>query len=472
MSAGAETDDPPHVRFFASHESEVRSYCRHLPALLSTAKGACIVDAGGESYVDLLSACGALNYGHNHSHLKAAAVEYLLADGLSAGLDFHTEAKLRFMTKFEELILAPRGYDFRMQFPGPTGTNCVEAAIKLARKVTGRSNVVAFSNAFHGVSMGSLAATGAASCRQPVRPQLSGIVRLPFDGYFGAGLEDILRFENMAMDPSGGVDPIAAFIVETVQGEGGLNVATSGWLVGVAAVAKRLGALLIIDEIQTGCGRTGPFFSFERAGVVPDIVCLAKSISGYGFPMSLMLLRAEHDLWSPGEHNGTFRGNSIAFVTAAAALDLWTDDFMEGIRQRSEMLAEWCASTSARYPGRITAKGLGMLRGVRFSDPSLAARAAELAVRDRIVIECCGPRDEVLKVMAPLNIPIDLFASTLRRLGRIVDQAMEPDESELPRLERNDAALDPHNDCGDPVAGPELLHGVADMELDGLLRDA
>ncbi|MGY2811955.1 diaminobutyrate--2-oxoglutarate transaminase [Bradyrhizobium sp. USDA 4506] len=471
MKPKATFSDSDHVGFFADHESKVRSYCRRLPALLASARGAVIRDSSGNDYVDLLSACGSLNYGHNHPQLRSAAVNYLLSDGLAAGLDFHTEAKLDFMSKFEERILAPRRLRYVMQFPGPTGTNCVEAAIKLARKTTGKSNIVAFTNAFHGVSMGSLAATGSSSCRAAARGLLGGVTRLPYDGYCGAGLDDITRFERMAADPSGGVEPVAAIVVETVQGEGGLNVASIEWLGGLATVAKRLGALLIVDEIQTGCGRTGPFFSFERAGIQPDIVCLAKSIAGYGFPMSLLLLRPEHDVWSPGEHNGTFRGNSLAFVTAAAALDLWTGEFIDGIEARSRLLADWCRSMVARYCGRVSAKGIGMMRGLRFSDCSDAVRVAEHAARERIVIECCGPRDEVLKIMAPLNIEIDLFSSTLERLARIIDSVLGSNEAVL-RLERNDAVSDPHDHCGDAIAGPELPHAVANVELHSLLGDA
>ncbi|MBR1225195.1 diaminobutyrate--2-oxoglutarate transaminase [Bradyrhizobium sp. AUGA SZCCT0176] len=471
MSAERPLAGCDHRDFFAEHESQVRAYCRHLPALLKTARGAIITDAEGDTYVDMLSACGALNYGHNHPHLRCAAVDYLLSDGISAGLDFHTEVKLRFMSKFEETILTPRGLRYRMQFPGPTGTNCVEAAIKLARKATGRSSVVAFTNAFHGVSMGSLAATGSASCRASARGLLGGVIRLPYDGYSGAGLAEIARFERMAMDPSGGIEPVAAFLVETVQGEGGLNVASTEWLTGLASAAKRMGALLIVDEVQTGCGRTGPFFSFERAGIVPDIVCLAKSIGGYGLPMSLLLMRPKYDVWSPGEHNGTFRGNSLAFATAAAALDLWTNDFAEGIDRRARVLTEWCHSLSVQHPGRLTAKGLGMMQGLKFVDPSHAARTARLAALDRIVIECCGPHDEVLKIMAPLNIEVELFASTLKRLGHLIDASLGSDEA-VPLLERHDAVLDPHDHGSNAIAGPELLHGVADMEFDRLLGDA
>ncbi|MGY4512125.1 diaminobutyrate--2-oxoglutarate transaminase [Bradyrhizobium sp. USDA 3650] len=458
-----------HVAFFAENESSVRYYCRRLPALLSSASGATILDAAGRSYIDLMSACGALNYGHNHPHLKKAAIDYITADGLSAALDFHTEAKLRFMSSFRDKILAPRGLSYRMQFTGPTGANCVEAAIKLARKVTGRHGIAAFTNAFHGVSSGALAATGSRVARSSGGRTLDPVVRLPFEGYCGAGSRDLSRFEAMVVDASGGIDPVAAIVVEVVQGEGGLNVASPRWLAALSETAKRIGALLIVDEIQTGCGRTGSFFAFERAGIVPDMVCLAKSIGGYGYPMSLLLLKPELDVWAPGEHNGTFRGNSIAFATGAAALDLWDDDFVDGVRTRSDSLRLWCVGLAAEYPEHLRHKGLGMMQGVQFAAAEHAAEVADRAVAAGILVECCGPNDEVLKVMAPLNIELDLFQKALAVLRTIVVSVIEVTVS--PPLQRDEPVSDSHDHGGDPVAGTEFPHRVPHMEFDGFLGD-
>ncbi|WP_271609773.1 MULTISPECIES: diaminobutyrate--2-oxoglutarate transaminase [unclassified Bradyrhizobium] len=460
-----------HVAFFEYAESEVRAYCRKLPALLKSAKGAVMTDVEGRTYIDLMSACGALNYGHNHPAMKAAALDHLQRDEIAAGLDFHTEAKYRFLRCLHDRILSPRKLNYKAQFTGPTGANSIEAAIKLARKATGRENIVAFTNAFHGVSLGALSATASATVRKSGRGLLSGVVRLPYDGYCGAGVSDLTRFETMALDPSGGIDPIAAFLVETVQGEGGLNVASNRWLVELARIARKLGAVLIVDDIQAGCGRTGPFFSFERAGIVPDMVCLAKSISGSGFPMSLLLIRPDLDVWSPGEHNGTFRGNSIAFATARAALELWTDDFRSGVHERDIILASWCGSLEQEFAGQMRSKGIGMMRGLQFARPDDALEIAERASRSGIVIECCGPRDEVLKVMAPINIELSLFRSTLCTLAVIIRAVLDREQPLPDRLERDEAVLDAHDHGGYAIARPELSHRVADMEFHGLLRD-
>jgi diaminobutyrate-2-oxoglutarate transaminase len=326
---------------FNSHESNVRYYCRRMPRVFARARNALVWDEDGREFIDFLSACGSLNYGHNHPRLKSRLLEYLAKDGIVNSLDLHTQAKENFIRTFRRVVLEPHGLDYRLQFTGPTGTNAVEAALKLARKATGRRTVAAFTNGFHGVSLGALAATGNAAARKAASGLLDGVVRLPFEGYRGAGIAELDRFEAMVIDPSGGIEPPAAFIVETVQGEGGLNVASAQWMRRLAALAEKLGALLIVDDIQAGCGRTGRFFSFERAGIVPDIVCLSKSLSGIGLPMALLLLRPDRDVWNPGEHNGTFRGNNLAFVAAAEALELWTDpSFTEPLAAHTRIIHE------------------------------------------------------------------------------------------------------------------------------------
>ncbi len=250
-------------------------------------------------------------------------------------------------------------------------------------------------------------------------------MRLPFEGYRGAGTEELERFAAMVSDPSGGIDPVAAIIVETVQGEGGLNVASDDWLRRLRQIATDLGALLIVDDVQAGCGRTGRFFSFERSGIAPDLVCLSKSISGMGLPMALLLVAPQFDTWLPGEHNGTFRGNSLAFVAAAEAVSSFTDpEFGVGVSVRSATLDRWLRKTAAAFPQAIVrTKGIGMMAGLQFWDPAFAAAAAMGARERRILIETCGPNDEVLKIFAPLNIDIDQFEAGLRRLRESIEVA-------------------------------------------------
>ncbi len=217
-----------------------------------------------------------------------------------------TTAKRRFLETFQNLVLRPRDLPYKVMFPGPTGTNAVESALKLARKVKGRESIVSFTNAFHGMSLGSLAVTGNAFKRAGAGIPLVHGTPMPFDNYFDGTVEDFLWFERLLEDQGSGLNKPAAVIVETVQGEGGINVARAEWLRALSELCQRQDMLLIVDDIQMGCGRTGAFFSFEEAGITPDIVTVSKSISGYGMPMALALFKPELDVWEPGEHNGTF----------------------------------------------------------------------------------------------------------------------------------------------------------------------
>ena len=385
-------------------ESQVRSYCRAFPAIFVSAQGATITDDRGRDYLDFFAGAGALNYGHNDPVLKARLIEYIGANGIAHGLDMSTQAKARFLDALDRYILAPRGLDYRVMFPGPTGTNAVEAALKLARKVTGRTNVVAFTNAFHGMTIGSLAATGNGAKRSGAAVPLSHVSHLPFDGYFGPDVDTAEYIEAMLGDPGSGIDPPAAILVETVQAEGGINVASSTWLRDLQRVARRHGALLIVDDIQAGCGRTGDFFSFERAGIVPDIVCLSKSLSGFGLPLSVVLLNPEIDQWAPGEHNGTFRGNNHAFVTAAAALESYWNDasFEVELKKGASLLRDLVVQLAEEFEGEF--RGRGFILGIAFKDEDLAGRVSQLAFERRVIMETSGGRDEVLKFLPPLTM--------------------------------------------------------------------
>jgi diaminobutyrate-2-oxoglutarate transaminase len=390
---------------FLRRESEVRSYCRSFPTVLKTAAGSWITAEDGTRYLDFFSGAGALNYGHNHPVIIKEIQDYLSSGGILHSLDLHTSAKRDFIERFEAVILRPRNLDYRIQFTGPTGTNAVEAALKLARKVTGRPNVAAFTRAFHGVSLGSLAATASPGNRAAAGVPLSLTTRFPYCDYLGKGIDTIPYIEAM-LELGSGVDLPAAFIVETVQGEGGLNVATIDWLKKLATLARAKGILLIVDDIQAGCGRTGSFLSFERAQIVPDFVCLSKSISGCGIPMSLLLIKPEFDQWKPGEHNGTFRGNNLAFVAGTAALDFWTrPDFPDSICRKSKVIQDRLQSIVRRFaPSTTQVVGMGFLQGICWDDPTIATAVSQEAFKRGVILECCGPRDEVLKLLPPLTI--------------------------------------------------------------------
>jgi diaminobutyrate-2-oxoglutarate transaminase len=404
LTATATTAPLPTV--FDELESEVRSYCRSWPALFDQAIGSRVQDADGRSWLDFFAGAGALNYGHNNPRLKRALLDYLERDGITHSLDMSTVAKQRFLETFDEVVLKPRGLDYKVQFPGPTGANSVESALKLARKITGREAVVGFTNAFHGMTLGALAVTGNSMKRAGAGIPLVHATPMPYDNYLGGRTPDFLWFETLLQDSGSGLNKPAAVIVETVQGEGGVNVARPEWLRALAELCARHDILLIVDDVQMGCGRTGPFFSFEAAGITPDIVCLSKSIGGYGLPMSLTLFRRELDVWAPGEHNGTFRGNNPAFITATAALDYWRDDALEkSTRVHGERIASELADLAAQYADLgAQHRGLGLIHGLSFDDPDMAGRVAGEAFERGLLVETSGPQGEVLKLMPALTV--------------------------------------------------------------------
>lgn len=434
MTQSIETND---TRTFERLESNVRSYCRSFPTVFQTASGHTLVDERGRGYTDFFAGAGALNYGHNPAPLKEALLEYLTSDGVTHSLDLYTSAKRRFLDQLEQVVLAPRGLEYRVMFPGPTGTNAVESALKLARKVTGRTEVVSFTNGFHGMTLGSLSVTGNQGKRNGAHVPLTHATAMPFDGYLGEGVDTLDLFENMLRDRSSGLDTPAAVILETVQAEGGVNVARIEWLRRLERVCREHGILTIVDDIQVGCGRTGPFFSFERAGLTPDIVTLSKSLSGYGTPLSVVLIRPDLDAWAPGEHNGTFRGHNLAFVTAAAALEhYWaSDELTADVGRKAQLIARGLDRIVSEHPQLITERrGLGMIQGIVFTDPKLASAASKAAFERGLIIETAGSQDEVLKVLPPLTIDEAALANGLDIVSNAVAHAV--DRAEAGRISR------------------------------------
>ena len=413
------------MNVFNRLESEVRSYCRSFPTIFTKSQGATLYDEAGRQYIDFFAGAGALNYGHNNPILKNRLIEYLHRDGVVHSLDMFTDAKRDLLDAIESQILEPRGMDYRVMFPGPTGTNAVEAALKLARKVTGRANVIAFTNAFHGMTLGSLALTGNASKRAGAGVALNNTTHVPFCGYFGVETDTIDVLTSYLSDGSSGIEDPAALIVETVQAEGGVNVASREWLIRLEKVARQFGALLIVDDIQVGCGRTGPFFSFETSGISPDIICLSKSFSGYGLPLAVTLIKPEFDQWTPGEHNGTFRGHNPAFVTATAALETyWNDDALsQKVQSNAKQIRDALTAITDRVSGEV--RGRGMISGVEFSDKKFASRVSQAAFKRGLIVETSGPQNEVIKVLPPLTIDEPKLTQGLEILDSAVCDALK-----------------------------------------------
>lgn len=408
MTDLAALDNPTKV--FETRESAVRSYCRVFPALLASAQGTTMVASDGTEYTDFFSGAGALNYGHNHDHIKRQVVEYLAGDGLLHALDFHTAAKREFLERFGREILEPRDLPHRVQFCGSTGTDAVEAALKLARKHTGRSKVIAFSGAYHGVSRGSLAATADLSLRKVAGVALDEVTFLPFPVGPRGPFPTMALLEQYLTDDLSGVELPAAVILEVVQMEGGVYRIPDADLRLLRELCDRYGMVLIVDEIQAGCGRTGDFFSFEQAGIVPDLITVSKSISGLGLPMSLLLIREGVDSWEAGDHPGTFRGNQLAFVAACAALDLWqSPSFLSKARSGAELLRTfWQDNPLQGVEVRCEGHAIGIdltAVGGREAASAVVAWCFERG----LIVESTGRDKAVLKLLPPLTMDLDVL---------------------------------------------------------------
>ncbi|RWM48002.1 MAG: diaminobutyrate--2-oxoglutarate transaminase [Mesorhizobium sp.] len=418
------------MQAFEALESNVRLYSRSFPSFFSQARGSIMLTQDGRKVIDFLSGAGALNYGHNNDEIKAALTEYLASDAVVHGLDMATPAKLEFMETFSSVILRERGLKYRFQFTGPTGANAIEAALKLSRKVTGRQNIISFTNGYHGLSLGAVAVTGNRYHREASGVPLSSATFMPYDGYLGAAVDTAEYIRKVLLDKSSGIDSPAAILVESVQGEGGINVARKEWLKAIQGTAKDTGALFIVDDVQMGCGRTGDFFSFEFAGLSPDIVVLSKSLSGYGLPLSVLLIKEEIDAWQPGEHTGTFRGNNLALVSATAAINIyWRDQtFSQSVQHLGDLLRRRLEAISLKHGNSFAVRGRGMALGFDCQMAEVAEATTRRAFEKGLIVERCGPVDQVIKFLPALSIDsktlsqgLDIFeeslAETLKQAG-------------------------------------------------------
>ena len=397
---------------FEKTESQVRSYCRKYPVEFDKAKNAELFSVEGERYIDFLAVAGSMNYGHNNPEIKAKIVEYLSEDNIINALDMYTAAKEEFLRTFEEKILEPRNLNYKVMCCGPTGTNANEAALKLARKNTGRMNVIAFSGAFHGMTLGSLAMTTDRTSREGASLPLTNVTFVPYDGT----LDSIAYLKWLLEDDHSGVEKPAAIFLETLQAEGGINVASVEWLQEVRRICTENDILMVCDDIQVGIGRTGTFFSFERAGIQPDMVVLSKSISGFGMPMALLLIRPDLDIFRPAEHNGTFRGNQLSFIGGTAGINYFIEHHLdEEVRRKGAIVEKFIQEEIMPLDSRLSYRGMGLMWGIDFGavNPALALEAVHEAFDRHLICEVAGRKDGVLKLMPPLTIEEEVLKEGL-----------------------------------------------------------
>ncbi|WP_370260793.1 aspartate aminotransferase family protein [Limnobacter sp.] len=421
------------MHVFEQRESDVRGYSRTYPVVFDKAYNARQTTEDGREFIDFFAGAGVLNFGHNNARIQQAVVEYIQSNGVTHSLDMATVAKRQFIEAFDRVVLKPRNMVHKLQFMGPTGTNAVEAALKIARRATGRQQVVAFSHGFHGMTLGSLACTANAYFRgasgvplQHVTHQAFGC-ETPCRGCtLGCGQPSLDRMRALYTDTSSGVAPPAAFMVEVIQAEGGVKVASAQWLRDLQSLAKEVGALLIIDDIQAGCGRTGNYFSFDGMGLDPDIVCLAKGIGGWGTPMAMNLVKPEIDRhWAPGEHTGTFRGQNLSFVAGREALSYFEDDtLMNEVKRKGEWIKNALDALAKRHP-ILEVTGKGMIWGVNVGSTDVSKAVVKQCFDDGLLIAGCGTGGRVIKLIPPLTIPDEDLQQGMDILQKAIARALE-----------------------------------------------
>src|SRR6476659_1778373 len=373
----------------AERESNARTYPRRLPIAIGRAQGSYIEDVDGNVFIDFLTGAGVLALGHNHPEVVESVERQLRI--LCHGLDFPTELKDEFVSL--QLSLLPEGMrdEMKMQFCGPAGANAVDAALKLCKTATGRGDIVAFQGAFHGSTHSAMAVTGLVSQKAPVANYMHGVHFFPFPYPYrsalplangvSAGEACLHYFESVLTDPNGGVPQPAAVIMEIVQAEGGVVPAPTDFVRGVRRVTEELDVPLIVDEIQTGCGRTGTWYAFEQHGIVPDVILASKALGGIGMPIAVVFYNKRLDVWEPGAHTATFRGNQLAFAAGiAAARIIERDDVLENVREQGAWALEVLQELAGRYELISDVRGLGLMLGIEIIDHATGLQDGERAL--------------------------------------------------------------------------------------------
>ncbi|MDP3846043.1 MAG: diaminobutyrate--2-oxoglutarate transaminase [Pseudomonas sp.] len=429
----------------AARESNARSYPRRIPLALQEAHGLYVRDTQGQLFMDCLAGAGTLALGHNHP-VAIAAMRQTLDSGLPLHtLDLTTPVKDRFV---EELFAAlPERFarHARIQFCGPSGADGIEAALKLARTATGRKPILSFSGGYHGMTHGALSLMGNLGPKLALGAAMAEVQFLPYPydyrcpfGLGGeAGIDAGLHYiEQLLSDPESGVLPPAAVVVEVVQGEGGVIPAPVRWLQGLRQVTRKHGVALIIDEVQTGLGRTGRLFAFEHADIEPDILVLSKAIGG-GLPLSVMLYREELDTWKPGAHAGTFRGNQLAMAAGAATLRyILSEDLPTHADAMGERLMGQLRQLQADYPCIGQVRGRGLMVGVEIVgelaagsrvppvNAALAQAIQRQCLRLGVILELGGRHGGVVRFLPPLMIQPEEIDLLVERFHLALDSAL------------------------------------------------
>ena len=401
-------------------ESVVQNSVRAAPVVFDKASGSELFDERGKRYIDFHSGGGSQGFGHNNLKVCSALIDYLCNDRVIQTGDRKSVAKRNFVEIFVTKILAPRNLGHKLLFTDPASGIATEVALRIARRHKKRAGVIAFTNSSHGLTEASLSVTSSPHARGDLLDLRANTVFMPYCSYLGEHVDTVAYLRRYLEDSSSGLDLPAAVIVETTQIQGGVNVASETWLKALESLCRDFGIVLIVDETHTGFGRSGTHFSFEAAGLNPDMVLVSNAIAS-GLPISILLLKPELDHWRPGDQVGLFQGDNLAFVAASEVLSQWNKSLVQDIAERSRVLAAELMSIPARFPNRhLRVRGKGMNWGLEFGRPAAAAVVSGWALERGLIVEPARLKDDVLLVLPPITIAEDTLREGLDLLNQAV----------------------------------------------------
>ncbi|PHM28687.1 aspartate aminotransferase family protein [Xenorhabdus budapestensis] len=418
----------------AQWESDAISYPKRLPIALDRACGSYVQDVDGNVFIDFLLGAGSLPLGHSHPELVDEVCKQ--AKKLSLGLDFPTPIKETFTEAHFSMLPEKLRDSYKLHFCGPTGADAVEAAIKLAKVSTGHQEIISFRGGYHGCTTGALAVTGNRQMKKDFLGLMPGVHFFPFGSESHSQTSWVMNsqqldagmfLESALRDANSGLGNIAAIILELVQGEGGLYVAEKSFVSKIYQLSREFNIPLIIDEIQTGCGRTGTWYAFEQYDIEPDIFVTSKGTSGIGLPSSLMFYKKTYKNWLSGNHIGTFRGNQLAFSAGVKAIQIIKqENVLDNVKMMSSIIIDKLNALKIKFPFLGEIRGKGLMLGVEILDPEReeadekgAKEIQKLALQRGLITELGGRNDTVLRLLPPLNIDIKTINEAFQILEEV-----------------------------------------------------
>ena len=424
-------------------ESNARSYPRKFPFALKSAKGSWLVDVEGNKYLDFLCGAGTLALGHNDPEINQAFMDMISSDAVLHTLDITTPVKDEFVHTLFNLLPTELKDNAKIQFCSPAGTDAVDAAIKLCKTATGRDGVIAFGGGYHGMGHGALSLTGNLGAKEKVNALMPNVTFFPYPySYrcpFGLGGEEGAKaaaayFERVLKDPESGIKKPAAVILEPIQGEGGVIPAPVEFLQTVRRVTKELDIPMIVDEIQCGVGRSGKFFAFEYADIVPDVILTSKAIGGTQ-PLAVVIYNKNLDKWTPGAHAGTFRGNQLAMRGGIVVMNrVSKPEFLKEVQEKGDYMRSRLEELQKKVSIIGDIRGKGLMMGTEFIDPNspkdflgaqtgsgeIAARVQKLCFENKLVMEKGGRNGAVMRCLCALNVTKDEVEQMLSIFEKVV----------------------------------------------------